>query len=148
MATNPSRWSFDRRIRVDELFGVLVAAPEGLTIYDIAEELGVSVPTARNAVRDLRIVFGQDSDINLTAQPRPLMPWLYQLTGSYEQARPWVTNRLGDLESRLETIEAVSGSIARGAPEGTFEQRRAQEINRTIGDLRNRLVAIEADRDG
>ena len=148
MPTDPDKWSDKRKIRVGELFDLLVSAPQGLTIYQIAEGLQIAVPLARTTVRDLRVVFGVGEAINVTATAiGHREPWLYELVGDYDRARPWLTNRVGDLETRLETIEAVSGSIARGAAEGTIEWRKSKKINRTIASLREELVAIEGEGD-
>lgn len=148
MASDPGAWTDGRKIRVGELFDLLAGAPEGLTLERIAEGLEVSASLARATVRDLRVVLGVDESVNVTATPLGhRRPWLYELVGDYERARPWLANRVGDLESRLETVEAVSGSIARGATEGTVEWKKARRINLTISGLRGQLVAIEQEGD-
>ena len=145
MPTDPERWSEKRKARVDELFDLLAAAPDGLTKYEIADGLNVPVMVANGAIRDLRLAFQNDT-INLAATPNGhRRPWLYQLVGNYEDARPWLVNRVGDLEARLETIEAVSGSIVNGARRGSIEHRKSSLINRRIRHLREELAAIVTD---
>jgi hypothetical protein len=145
VATDPTRWSNDRRARVGELFDLLANAPEGITVYKIADELDVPLATARTAIRDIRVEFAS-SDINVTAQPNgQRQPWLYRLTASYKEAQPWFQNRTDDLGARLETIESIAASISSGARHGTVEWKKARKVYRTVHYLREELAVIDGE---
>ena len=84
-----------------------------------------------------------NEEINVTSTPNGhRRPWLYELTGNLEVARPWLTNRVGDLESRLETIESVANSLANATTRTTVEGKKARRIHRTISRLREDLADI------
>jgi len=146
LATDPEKWSDQRKARVGELYDLIAGAPNGLDKYQIAKGLDVALDVATQTIRDLRIIFGTDKDINLPATPNGYrQPWIYRLEGTYDGAREWFTNRVGDLEARLETIEQMSASILSGAPTHTLEYQKSDKINRTISYLRKELATIEAD---
>ncbi len=91
--TPPDRWGDKRSARVGELFDLLANAPEGLTIEQIAEGLGVEIMTASGVVRDFRLSF-HDDEINLVSDPHGhRQRWLYKLVATFDQARPWLLVR-------------------------------------------------------
>lgn len=129
--------------RVNRLFDLLADSPEGLTWPEIAEAQDVSGTTARIDIRRLRLVFADD-EINVVAVPQGQNEkHRYKLVGNYEDARGWIAGRILDMESRLETVEAVSGSIVNAVDGRTFEGRKARKVNRTITYLREELAEMD-----
>ena len=147
--TDTALWGERRTARVGELFDLMANAPDGLTIYEIADGLGVEKQIADGAVRDFRMSFADD-EINLTADPNGWQqPWLYKLVGTFEDARPWLNNRLGDMESRLETVGAVAASIesATKTRKNSAEHRRARRMHRSLTYLVSELQDIQEQGD-
>lgn len=122
--------------RVNVLFDLLAASPEGLTMGDIALGLGCGRRLADKAVHDLRIVLGDSDTINVPSDPQGRgEPWLYFLKGDIDGNRRWITNRLGDTESRLRTMRALAASLVSGSDGRTVDGRRARLIERALRRL-------------
>ena len=103
---------------------------------------------ATQVVRRLRLVFAGD-DINLVCEPQMLRePWVYKLVGNVEDARSWSTNRISDIETRLETIQAVAESLTNATDGRTIEGRKARKIHRTLGYLIGELAEIAVAENG
>jgi hypothetical protein len=105
------------------------------TIYDLASALGCSVNTAQVAVHDLRNRLDAEKyrGINLVCEPDPgnsRAPHEYRLISTLDDARPWLLGRFGYIETSLQTVVAVSNSIAFGAPKGTTYEMTAQMLRR------------------
>jgi len=63
------------------IYDVLADTPDGLTIYDIAEEIDLPVYSCRNAMRNARLALAEGQDtLFVVAEPQgPREPWLYRL---------------------------------------------------------------------
>jgi hypothetical protein len=124
----------DRR---DQLFDYAVATTT-MTIHDIAAELDVPIRVANEAVHDLRIFLGDFDSMNFPCEPDPddlNGPWLYRLAGTLDDVRLWATNRVGDAETRLRTIQAMLTSIVRATDGRTTEGRRARVMETALRHL-------------
>ena len=122
--------------RVGELFDYLADQPEGVTIDDIAAELGVVYSRARKIVRKLRLLLGETDQINLVCDPAGASErWIYRLVGNLEAARPWIDTRLRDLEARLETSRAVAKSLISATDGRTNDGKRVRKIERALTRL-------------
>ena len=145
---NATEAALRRETRRDDLFTILVGAPDGLTIDDIASGLDCNMENAKRAVRDLRLLLGEDTDINVTCTPRGQgQRWVYELVGGTNPAtRGWVDNRTGDTEARLRTIRAVIASAVAATDGRSVDGRRARRIERGLRHMIEDLDAlIETD---
>jgi len=119
--------------------------PDGFTYIDIKDELGWQRTEFFRVVRAFRIVFAGKT-INLVCDPQRLRePWRYRLVGNYEGAEEWITNRLGDMESRLVTIKSVTETIGNSVDSRTRNGRKANKIYRTLVYLLGELQEINAN---
>jgi hypothetical protein len=122
-----------REQRMSDLLDLLVAQPLGATRWSIASDLGCQVRAADRAIRDLRIFLGDVDDVNLVAEsPGPHLPWEYRLVSGLDQSREWVTNRIGDTESRIRTMQAVMASAVTATDGRSSEGKRARIIERAL----------------
>ncbi len=121
------------------------AAKQTFTYEDVERDLGWDRRLFYEAVRRVRLTLGHSQDsVTLTCDPQGLRkPWAYQLVMSYEDARAWQANRIGDAEARFETIEAHCIAISRSADGRTVEGRKARKIASVIGYLRGELADID-----
>lgn len=128
--------------RAGLLYDYAVTRPEGFTYKDIDREFRWDRHRFLGVVRRLRSILGAE-DITLTCTPgRSREPWVYQLVGTYDAARPWATNRVGDLESRLQTIHHVAQSLTNGSDGRTLEGKKARLIERTVRHLVENLADL------
>lgn len=139
-------------MRLDDKAGLLydyaATQPDGFTRHDACEVLGWNRWEFNQAANRLRKMFAGDS-INLVADPDgPSNPWRYKLVGNYDEARPWSVNRIRDMESRLETIEAVSETTTNCTDGRTIEGRKARKIHSTVRFLREQLADINEGGQG
>jgi hypothetical protein len=126
------------------LFDFAVANPDGFTIDEACDSLAWSRPQFGLMVRKLRLILGSD-EINLICEPTgTLGPWTYRLVGNYDDARVWVTNRIDDLTSRLETIHSIAASAMKAADGRSVQGRKARKIESTISYLLRELEDIAA----
>lgn len=139
-----------RDIRRDMLFDYAVEHPDGFTKADAMNDLewGSWPKTFNDAVRDLRVMMGDSDSINLIADPQGSgEQWLYRLVGTVDEGREWVTNRVGDVEGRIRTLQAVVASAVSGSDGRSIEGRKARilhrGISRIVEDL-DELVAAAA----
>ena len=128
-----------RRVeKVNELWDFAVAHPDGFTWADCADKFSWAARRTEffRIVRALRLTLGNGDSINLTCEPNgPKQLWLYRLSGTYDAARPWTANRLGDMECRLETIAGVSKSLVAATDGRSADGRKARLIAKTVGRL-------------
>lgn len=128
--------------RAGLLFDYAVVHPDGFTNVEAMEDLEWSLRYFNEAVRDLRLILAGDS-INLIADPAgEREPWIYRLVGTFTDARAWSSNRLRDMEARLETIQAVAFSIVGSTDGRTTDGRKAKLIVAVVGALREQLHAM------
>lgn len=118
------------------LFDFAVAMPDGFSYADVYHRFGWHRTSFMKTVRGLRLMFAGDR-ITLVCEPsnRPNAPHVYRLVGTYDAARPWVTNRVTNLESQLETVHAVAMTLTNATDGRTAEGRKVRKIERTIGRL-------------
>jgi len=134
--------------KIAALYDLAADRPEGFTYIDVEEHLGWGRQTFFGVVRQLRLVFADD-EINLICEPDGyLEPWRYKLVGNVDAARGWSTNRIGDIETRLETIQSVAETLTKATDGRTIEGRKARKIHRTLGYLIGELAEIAADSGG
>src|SRR5262245_40860874 len=132
-----------RMLRMDALFDLLVARVT-VTIYDIMDELRCNHRAANEAVHDLRMLLAYDDTINLVATPQgPREPWLYSLEGSIDPSRPWITNRIGDSETRVTTINAVCRSLVSANDGRSIEGRKARVLEMGTRHIMEQIHAID-----
>lgn len=129
--------------RAGQLYDYAVEHPEGFTYQDIERDFEWQRSEFVGVVRTLRAILADD-EINLTCEPQGQgEPWLYKLIGSYDDARPWATNRIGDLETRLETIGSVSQTLVSATDGRSIEGRKARKMKSTLDYLRGELADID-----
>lgn len=117
--------------------------PGGFTLGQLADHLDVSVYVTRAVVRGLRRALSEDS-INLPCDPPGYRgPWVYHLASTTEQAGPWEINRLGDAETRLETILSVATSVKRGSDGRSKAGKKARAIEVGLRHLLENLELVE-----
>lgn len=132
--------------KLHQVYDMIREAPEGIRIDEIASEMGVTEVTARSYIRRLRLILGTTDEMNIACDPQGQNEkWIYRLVGNLDDSEGWITNRLTDAETRLETIEAVSTSIVEATDGRTIEGRKARKIQRTVSFLMGELGDIEAD---
>lgn len=125
-----------REARRDMLFDYAVRHPAGFTNEDVMADEGWSLREFNDAVRDLRLFLGGFDDINLPCDPTSGRDrWVYRLVGNLDDARGWITNRLGDTESRIRTQQAMMASIVTATDGRTSEGRKARVIETALRHL-------------
>lgn len=136
-----------RKQRRDNLFDLAVAAPDGFTVENAMDVLGLTHPQANTAIRDLRRFLGESGDtINLPADPQSKGDrWLYRLVGSLNEVRGWVMNRVRDTESRLRTMQAMMSSIVAATDGRSIEGRKARVMDKALRRLVEDLDELAAD---
>lgn len=140
----PDEWKSERIEKVNDAFDLLAAKTDGLLSTELADALETTRSTVSRVVHDLRLVLGGTDTITVVTEPTGQSePHRYRLVGNYEEARPWMTNRIGDLEARLETVEFSARAIANGADGRTKEFEKADKMQRTLKYLREELAAID-----
>ena len=105
------------------------------TVHQIAAHQNVGLEAVRAGIRWLRIVLAESDDVNIVATPQKNAPWLYSLTGDMEVAQPWVSNRMEDARSRLETMRAVVAVMA--GREAKIIRRGLSRIMEDLDDLKS-----------
>ena len=130
-----------------DLYDYLVANPEGITWENTHEDLGFPYRTYFfRVVRRLRIILGDDDEMTVVCDPRGTrQTWLYRIVGNPTEAYAWQANRIGDMESRLETVLAVSTSVARNTDGRTVVGKKSRRIKATIGYLLGELHELRDD---
>jgi hypothetical protein len=117
---------------INVLFDLLVAE-QGVTISRIASRLGVPVRQAHQAVKEMRMTFGEDSDINVICENQGWgKPPHYVLVGNFSEAKEYLFIRLGDAETRLRTIHAVARSAVRGFESDAYQSYHAKAMELTL----------------
>lgn len=128
--------------RASALFDFAVDNPDGFTRDEACEELDLTKDEFFKAARDVRRAFAEDT-ITLSCDPQGSgEQWLYRLVGTVDDSSPWVSNRLGDAESRFVTIAAVIGAIKNSTDGRTVNGRKAREIHLSVTQLLERLKLI------
>lgn len=128
--------------RAGLLFDYAVTHPDGFTNEQASADLDWTLHVFNEAARALRLILGDDT-ITLVCDPTgPRERWRYRLVGNYTDARGWSSNRLRDMEARLETIQAVAATIVHATDGRKLDGRRARLILAVVGALREQLIAM------
>lgn len=134
-----------RIIRRDALYDLLVANPDGITVDDMMELIDCTYESARLAIRDLRLFLGDDDEINVICTPDEYRGrWLYTLEATLEKSQEWISYRLSDAESRLETMGAVMASIVQSTSGRTIDGKKARIIERAFRRALEDLAELDA----
>jgi hypothetical protein len=128
--------------RAGLLFDYAVVHPEGFTNEEASRDLGWTLSGFNVVARALRLILADDT-ITLVCDPTEQnQRWRYKLVGTYTDARGWSSNRLRDLEARLETIQAIAQTMVKATDGRTTTGRKATLILAVVGALRQQLVAM------
>jgi hypothetical protein len=126
-------------------FDYAVASPEGFTLDELAEALDVQLHTAKNVIQKLRDFFGEDDTINLVANPAGQGDrWRYFLTGTLEEASPWLRNRMRDMARRMRTETSVLSSFVAGLDGRSTDGKHARLMLKTFTRMIEDLAEIDA----
>jgi hypothetical protein len=123
--------------RIDQLYDFLADHPT-VTRDQIAKHMDVSYARAGKVIHALRIFLGDTKDISLVCDPNPNDrngPWLYSLIGTLEGARPWQTNQMRHLVTRIETSNAIADSLIAATDGRTVDGRKVRKIHRVLSRL-------------
>jgi hypothetical protein len=134
------------RATPDELASLfdLLVAEERVTKSEIMRHLGVRARRADVVIHDLRLMFGDDDTINLVCERVGAhRPHAYFLTGQLDGAKPWTLERIGDAETRLETIAAVVQSFVNGTDGRTVDGKLARLFARTLERAREDIALLK-----
>ena len=112
-------------------------------------EIGLSLQRFKYAIERLRGVWAEH-EINIVCAPiASHEPWEYRFAGSLDIDDPdgaaaafWFANRVGDAETRLQTIHDVVGSMVSGVDRRTVAGRKAVRIHQIVGHLLTELEHI------
>jgi hypothetical protein len=130
--------------KMGRLFDYAASQPEGFTYRDVETELGWQRPEFIKVARRLRLLLGNDDNINLVCDSQGRhQPWRYRLVGNFDQSRDWSRNRVDDAEARMQTISAVLDSIVRATDGRGRDGRRARIMQRAVIRAREDLAEID-----
>ncbi|HEY5985123.1 MAG TPA: hypothetical protein VIV12_01890 [Streptosporangiaceae bacterium] len=130
--------------KIGRLFDYAAAQPEGFTYQDVEKELGWRRSQFIKVARQLRLMLGNDDQINLVCDVEARnAPWRYRLVGNFDQAREWGRNRTDDAESRLTTISGVLASVVKATDGRSRDGRRARIMQRAITRAKEDLAEID-----
>jgi hypothetical protein len=130
--------------KIGRLFDYATSKPEGFTYRDVEKDLGWKRPEFTKVHRMLRVLLGNDDQINLVCDPQGRNePWRYRLIGDVDGARPWVGNRLRDSETRIGTVQAVCTSLVKATDGRTADGRRARIMNKGLGRILEDLAELD-----
>lgn len=136
---------YNRDELLTQMWDLLVSRPGGVTIHEIAAALRTTRYYADGIVRSFRLLFGDTDSINLVCAPNgSRQPWLYSLAGTYDGSSTWTGNRIGDAESRFETIIAIVRSIVTATDGRTIEGKRARIMLRALTRAQEDLADLTA----
>ena len=125
-----------RETRRDNLFDLVVASPDGVTVSQMMAEMDLTKKQAGVAIRDLRLFLGEYDGVNLPCVPqKPGEEWVYHLAGTLDDVREWAISRINDTVSRLLTMDAVMSSIVEATDGRSLEGRKARIIERSLARL-------------
>lgn len=133
---DPDDLSAARKQRRDDLWDMLVSNPLGITVEDMMASGGWSHHQANVAIHDLRTFLGTMDSINLPCEPQGGGErWVYRLVGSLDEVRGWVSNRVGDADTRLRTMQSMMASIVSATNGRTIEGRKARLMDKALSRL-------------
>lgn len=128
--------------RREAVLDVLRQHPNGMTISALAIAMGEN---ERAVYRDIRWLRRRGDLDNIPATPNGYMqPWLYRVTNDLETNSEWVANRIGDAESRFETMIGQAETLIRVTNGRTTNGRKARKIDRVLRYLMQELADIDS----
>jgi len=127
-----------------ELFDYLADEPDGVNLHQIRTKFGWGSDTAKEALRALRIILGEDT-INVVSEPTAYRKqWTIRLVGNYEDSRWYQGNRIGDMEARLETCLAWARSYENAEDGRTVNGKKAALMRSTVSHLLEQLQLLDS----
>lgn len=145
-----SRRSPIRDARILALARLLKLHPAGVTVDDIMVALNVPHKTANDTIRQLRMQLGNLDSAWVVAEPQGQRErWRYRLVGAHwglEVADPegqWITNRIGDCETRIDTMLGLMNAAVRDTNPNTVEGRKARVLRRLFTRAQEDLADID-----
>lgn len=130
--------------KIGNLFDYAVEHAEGFTYQDVEKDLGWPKPEFTKVHRQLRLLLGNDDQINLVCDVQGKNePWRYRLVGNIDGAREWVGTRLRDSESRITTIKAICASLVRATDGRSADGRRARIMQRGLTRILEDLAELD-----
>jgi len=127
------------------LFDFAASKPDGFTLPEASVALDVDERQMPRFVNALRREFAE-GDINLVCDPNGKNEkWVYRLVGRPEDAQAWHSNRIGDMESRLETLQSVAHSMVNATDGRSIAGRKARLIDRALSRLIEDLAVLRED---
>ena len=128
---------------IDRLFDYATDRPEGFTKSEACEALDMNSAQFNAAVNGLRRILN-DGTVTLTCTPNGhRAEWRYQMVATLDGLEPWVENRLGDAETRFETMLALLTPIVAGTDGRTKNGRRSREMLMAVRQLKERLEFLD-----
>lgn len=132
--------------RINALFDYAANKLQGFTLQEAAHSLGYKRRTMEDTIWRLRKIFGDSDTINLVCDPNGYHePWLYRLVGTLEEAKPWLDNRIGDCEGRIETTNAIAKSILAATDGRTLEGKSVRAMVKALTRLIEDLADLRND---
>lgn len=118
----------NRQKQMTHLFDLLVANPDGVTVDEIVDGLGLRRGSVRLLIRMFRREFASQ-DVNLVCdRPAGGGQWLYRLVGDPTEAAPWVAYRRRSLDGQFVTFLAVVESLANATDGRSVDGRKARAL--------------------
>lgn len=135
-----------RTQRAHDLFDFLAdRMADGSNLDEITRHFGWSNDQATEALRALRIILADGDTINVIGDPNGQgEQWTIRLVGTYDDARWYVSNRVGDLEARLDTMSGIAKSLEAASDGRTVEGKKAREIHIALRHLKEKLALLDA----
>lgn len=130
---------YDWPVLVNDTFDLLAAKPEGATLVEIADRLGVQDTTARIVINKMREEFGDAEDMNVVTRSDGRSRY-YCLTDPSVEAEGtgWLDFNRKYVETRLATVRKVYQSLQRAAEteeESVKVRRILKSLDRLIEDV-------------
>lgn len=139
-----ARTALDIGKLVEILGAAYVNAKEvGLSNIEICSRAGGwAVPRFNTILRRTRYYL-RNGEWNIVADPAGLRRrWQYRLVKTLDPAVPWVSNRVGDAETRIMIINAVLKAIATNYDGRSAEGRKVRVMVRALTRLEEDLAEI------
>jgi len=121
-----SRRIYDMAALSGQLYDILADTPvcchhgiRGLTIHGVAESLDVPIGIARGVIRQQRLLFGDDDEINIPIHMCGKQHF-YHLSASIEAGERWQTRRMRNELAQLRVSIAWWQSLSRAHPDDRF----------------------------
>jgi len=129
-----------RRERMDVLFDILVASPEGITREECCQRAEIDRDQFFEGRRDLlEWLVETDDTVSIVVIDRPGQPSLYKLGSLIDEAKPHLASRIADLETRMRTSEHSVIPFVNATDGRTADGKRARVMRKYLTRLREDL---------